>query len=102
MKLPEIIAALERIDAAADGHRAAARLLELVRSDAPLNEVTIFGNREGFIYLGLLCLALAEDERRGAHYQFDRTSIFRRIDVDFVLARGVDDSTAPSDGGQNA
>lgn len=97
MNLPEIIAELERIDAQSDVKEGALRTFELVRSDAPLNEIAIFGNREGFIYLGLLCLALAEDKRRGAHYQFDQTSIFTRIDVDLVLARTVSDDKHPSD-----
>lgn len=91
MELSELIAALEQIDAQADRPDSAARLLELVRSGAPLNEITVFGNREGFIYLGLLCLDLANNERRGAHFQFDQTSLFSRIDVNLVLARSIDD-----------
>ena len=91
MNLSEVADALEVIRS--DLHRhGAAPVLELVKSEAPLNEIALFGNREGFLYLAQCCLSLAESSTPGAHYHFDRTSGLHRADMSLVIAHKLEPS----------
>lgn len=70
MKLPEINAALEKLNDS-DLQR-----IEIERTGPKKEEVTIFANREGLIRLATFCLDLAGRQSKGAHHHLDDVSTY--------------------------
>jgi hypothetical protein len=86
MNLSTIIDALEKIDAASVDNGVSRHFLEVVKTGAKREEITIRGNREGLIYLALKCLDLALRKNEGSHHHFDEVSMLDTAEAPLVIA----------------
>jgi hypothetical protein len=86
MDLSEIIDALGKIDDSSIDCDVSHHFLELVKTGAEGEEVTIRGNREGLIYLALQCLDLAFRKNEGSHHHFDEIEMLDSAEAPLVIA----------------
>jgi hypothetical protein len=85
MNLSEITNELEKIDAASVDGGVSRHFLEVIKTGAEREEITIRGNREGLIYLALKCLDLALLKNEGAHHHFDECEMLTTAEAPLVI-----------------
>jgi len=91
MDLPEITAALEKLDALSIEAGVSRHFLQVFKTGAEKEEIMIQGNTEGLVHLAMVCLNLAQKKIDGSHHHFDEVSIVDKSEAPLVIAyKGAD------------
>ena len=86
MNLYEITAALEKLDGLSIQGGVSRHFLEVIKTGAQKEEITIHGNTEGLVYLALICVKLAQRKSNGSHHHFDEFSMLDKAEAPLVVA----------------